>query len=272
MTTNPCFFEPESVAAHSPPAPLPAVPLFERVRVTPAYKAVSGVMEQRIVRGELKPGVQLPTEQDLAQQFGVNRSTVREAIRQLEQEGLVERRTSKRLHVTMPGVYDAAPRAARSLLLHQVTFEELWQVALVLEPQAARLAAIAANPADKAELNDTVERLAAHHKTGGSIQSHAGLDIEFHALVARISGNRALMLAREPINLLYRPSLIQLQQALPQMERRNLDAHRRIVKAIVAGDADLAHEWMRKHLIDFQRGYAVAGISMNTPLQMHHLQ
>ena len=252
--------------------PQPPEPVFERVKVMPAYKAVSGVIEQRIVRGDLKPGVQLPTEQDLAQQFGVNRSTVREAIRQLEQEGLVERRGSKRLHVTMPGVYDAAPRAARSMLLHQVTFEELWQVALVLEPQAARLAASAAGLADLAELNDTVDRLTAHCKTEGSILSHAELDIEFHALVARISGNRALMLAREPMNLLYRPSLIRLQQVLPQMERRNLDAHKRIVKAIAAGDADLAHEWTRKHMIDFQRGYAVAGIPMNTPLQLDPLE
>ena len=275
MTATARHLDPESAAAplpSGPPAVPPPGPLFERVKVTPAYKAVSGVMEQRIVRGDLKPGVQLPTEQGLAQQFGVNRSTVREAIRQLEQEGLVERRGSKRLHVTMPGGYDAAPRTARSLLLHQVTFEELFQVALVLEPQAARLAAGAAGPAARAELNDAVDRLAAHHKAGGSIQSHAELDIEFHALVARISGNRALMLAREPINLLYRPSLIRLQQALPQMERRNLDAHKRIVKAIAAGDADLAHEWTRKHLIDFQRGYAVAGIPMNTPLQMHDLE
>ena len=254
------------------PVPQRPEPVFERVKVMPAYKAVSGVIEQRIVRGDLKPGVQLPTEQDLAQQFGVNRSTVREAIRQLEQEGPVERRGSKRLHVTMPGVYDAAPRAARSMLLHQVTFEELWQVALVLEPQAARLAASAAGLADLAELNDTVDRLTAHCKTEGSILSHAELDIEFHALVARISGNRALMLAREPMNLLYRPSLIRLQQVLPQMERRNLDAHKRIVKAIAAGDADLAHEWTRKHMIDFQRGYAVAGIPMNTPLQLDPLE
>ncbi len=266
--------EPVPVLRAPRPAPasvLQSAPLFDRVKITPAYKTVSDVIEQRIVRGGLKPGVQLPTEQDLAQQFGVNRSTVREAIRQLEQEGLVERLSSKRLHVTLPGVYDAAPRAARSLLLHQVTFEELWQVALVLEPQAARLAAAAAGPADIAELNDAIERLATHHKAGGAIPSHAELDIEFHALVARVSGNRALMLAREPINLLYRPSLIRLQQALPQMERRNLDAHKRIVKAIAAGDAAMAHEWMRKHLVDFQRGYALAGIPMNTPLQMHHL-
>ena len=244
---------------------------FAPVRVMPAYKAVSEAIEQRIVSGDIKPGMQLPTEQGLAEQFGVNRSTVREAIRQLEQEGLIERHASKRLHVTMPGVYDAAPRAARSLLLHKVTFEELWQVALVLEPQAARLASASATSADKAELQDSVARLSAHYKAQDSVQSHAELDIEFHALVARISGNRVLMLAREPINLLYRPSLIRLQQALPQMERRNLDAHKRIVKAIAAGDADLADEWTRKHLIDFQRGYAVAGIPMNTPIQAHQL-
>ncbi len=245
----------------------PPAPLFARVKVLPAYKAVSEAIENRIVSGEIKPGVQLPTEQDLAQQFGVNRSTVREAIRQLEQEGLVERQGSKRLHVTMPGVYDAAPRAARSLLLHQVTFEELWQVAVVLEPQAARLAALAATSADRAELQNGLNRLEDHFNASGSIQSHTDLDIEFHALVARISGNRALMLAREPMNLLYRPSLIRLQEELPQMERRNLQAHQRIVRAIAAGNADLAGEWMRKHLVDFQRGYALAGIPMNTPLQ-----
>lgn len=255
----------QAVAEATPESMLP----FERVKVMPAYKAVCTMVEQRIVRGELKPGTQLPTELDLAQQFGVNRSTVREAIRQLEQEGLVERRGSKRLHVTMPGVYDASPRAARALLLLQVTFEELWQVALLLEPQAARMAAAAAEPADLQELQETVDRLAAHDKAEGSLQSHAELDIEFHALVARISGNRVLMLARESINLLYRPSLIRLQRALPQMERRNLEAHKRIVRAIAARDADQAHEWTHKHLIDFQRGYALARIPMNTPLQAY---
>jgi DNA-binding FadR family transcriptional regulator len=137
-----------------------AVPRFERVKVTPAYKAVSGAVEQRIVRGDLKPGTLMPTEQNLALQFGVNRSTVREAIRQLEQEGLIARDGSKRLYVSMPGVYDASPRAARSLLLlHQATFEELWQVAMVLEP----LAATAAMPVDVLELHDALDRLSAHY-------------------------------------------------------------------------------------------------------------
>ncbi len=249
----------------------PLAPFFERVKVLPAYKAVSEAIEQRIVSGEIKPGVQLPTELELANQFGVNRSTVREAIRQLEQEGLVERQGSKRLHVTLPGVYDAAPRAARSLLLHQVTFEELWQVALVLEPESARLAALAASSGDLSELQESLNALEDHFDAGGSIQSHTDLDIQFHALVARISGNRALMLAREPINLLYRPSLVRLQQKLPQLEKRNLEAHRQIVQAITSRKAELAYDWMRKHLVDFQRGYALAGLPINTPLQAMEL-
>ena len=222
--------------------------------------------------GELAPGTMLPTEAELAGQFGVNRSTVREAIRLLEQEGLVERRGSKRLHITMPGVYDAAPRAARSLLLQQVTFAELWQVALVLEPQAASLAAAAASPLDIDQLATNMDRLQSHFKQGGSVDEHALIDIEFHALIARASGNRVLMLAREPINLLYRPSLARLQAVLPQMTRRNLEAHKRIFKAVVARDVEQAREWTRKHLIDFQRGYTLAKIPMNTPIETHHVE
>ena len=247
-------------------------PLFQKVKVTPAYQMISGVVERRILGGELLPGTMLPTEAALALQFGVNRSTVREAIRQLEQEGLVERRGSKRLHVNMPGVYDAAPRAARSLLLQQVTFAELWQVAVVLEPQASSLAAAAATPVDIEQLAANMDRLQLHYKQGGSIDEHALIDIEFHALVARASGNRVLMLAREPINLLYRPSLARLQAVLPQMIRRNLEAHKRIFKAIVARDVEQAREWTRKHLIDFQRGYSLAKIPMNTPIETRHLE
>lgn len=244
-------------------------PLFEKVKVIPAYQMISSAVEKQILTGKLVPGTMLPTEAELAEQFGVNRSTVREAIRQLEQEGLVERRSSKRLQVTMPGIYDAAPRAARSLLLQQVTFAELWEVAVVLEPQAAYLAALSATAQDIAQLAANVDRLALHHKNGGSIQEHAQIDIEFHATVARATGNRVLMLAREPINLLYRPSLTKLQAVLPQLERRNLDAHKRIFKAIAARDAEQAQEWTRKHLIDFQRGYTLAKIPMTTPIETH---
>lgn len=245
--------------------------LFETLRREPAYKAVSSAMEREILSGALKPGTALPSEQDLAAQFGVHRSTLREAIRQLEQEGLLERHGGgKRLYVVLPGLFDLAPRAARALLLHQVTFQELWEVASVVEPEAARLAA---QRADAADLRDIDDNLASAVETVGGkpdaarIQRHWELDAAFHALIARASKNRSLMMSRESFSLLYRPLATRLQLALPQSAARNLHAHRQIAAALHAGDEQRAHEWTRKHLVDFRKGFLQAGLPMDAPAE-----
>jgi DNA-binding FadR family transcriptional regulator len=229
----------------------------------PAYRAVSSVMEQHILSGELKPGTPLPSEQELATEFGVNRSTIRESIRLLEQEGLLERHQGRRLFVALPGLFDLAPRAMRSLILHQVTFEELWEVAVVVEPEAARLAA---RRADEDDLRDIDANLAASAQTVGGepaaagIQRHWELDAAFHALIARASKNRSLMMSRESFSLLYRPLATLLQSAA-----RNLDAHRQIAAALRGRDEQRAHEWTRKHLVDFRKGFLQAGLPMDAP-------
>jgi GntR family transcriptional regulator, transcriptional repressor for pyruvate dehydrogenase complex len=204
-------------------------------------------------------------------QFGVHRSTIREAIRQLEQEGLLERHSDRRLFVAIPGVYDLAPRATRSLMLQQVTFSELWQLGVVIEPQAAYLAAINATEEDIAAIQANVAEGRAHlaedrPNAPEHISRHAEIDVAFHALVGAASHNRALIMAREPVSLLYRPALGQLFANLPQAEIRNLTAHEHIVAAITARDAKKAEAWSRKHLIDFQRGYSMTALAMDVPL------
>ena len=238
------------------------VQVFQRVVVEPAYKAVSAAIERAIVDGALPPGAALPTEQELAERFGVHRSTVREAIRQVEQEGLLQRREGRRLFVCLPGVHDLAPRATRLLLLHQTTFKELWDVALVLEPLAARLAAQQASAADLALL--AANQAATEAETG--LAELVTLDMAFHALVGSASHNKALMLAREPVGLLYYPTLLQIFKRLPQAVARNLEAHRQILAALRARDASAAADWTRKHMVDFQRGFALAGLDMSTPI------
>lgn len=252
------------------PVTAPDPTLFRRLRLEPAYKAVSSEIERSILSGKLTPGMPLPTEQSLAERFGVHRSTVREAIRQVEQEGLVQRREGRRLFVTLPGLYDLAPRAARLLLLQQTTFQELWEVAVTLEPLAARLAAVSAEPGDIDELAHNTEVTAALQANGSASMDEnmrlVELDVEFHALVGRASHNRALMLAREPISLLYNPIMLQIHLHLPQSKARNLAAHRAILDALKRGDAAAAGEWTRKHMVDFKKGFEMTGQDMRTPI------
>ena len=94
------------------------------------------------------------------------------------------------------------------------------------------------------------------------------LDLQFHALVGRASHNRALMLAREPAGLLYNPTLLQVFAHLPQARQRNLAAHQHIVDALDRRDADAAAEWTAKHMVDFQRGFAMAGLDMAEPIAL----
>lgn len=264
---------PDAGAAAPRPAnarPQADVSMFQRLRLEPAYKVVSSEIERSILEGQLQPGMPLPTEQSLAERFGVHRSTVREAIRQVEQEGLVQRRDGRRLFVCLPGLYEMAPRAARLLMLQQTTFEELWQVAMTMEPLAAQLAAEHAEPAD-------LEALVANTALTAQLQGEGAetieqnmrlveLDVEFHALVGRASHNRALMLAREPISLLYNPTLLQIHLRLPQSKARNLAAHRAILDALQRRDAPAAAEWTRKHMADFRKGFEMTGLDMKTPI------
>ena len=236
--------------------------VFRRLSVEPAYKAVSTAIERAILDGSLPPGSALPTEQELAERFGVHRSTVREAIRLVEQEGLLQRREGRRLFVVLPGVQDLAPRATRLLLLQQTTFQELWELAVSLEPLAARLAALRCEPHDLQQLRDNLTASDKAHDDATLVR----LDVEFHALVGRASRNSALMLAREPVGLLYSPTLLRIFGHLPQAKARNRAAHQHIVQALERRDAEASAEWTRKHMVDFQRGFAMAGLDMATPI------
>jgi len=238
---------------------------FEKLNVLSAYQVVSRELRRMIVSGDLKAGDRLPTEIELAEQFGVNRSTVREGIRQLENEGLVSREGRKRLTVSVPGSDKLASQATRALVMRQVSFRELWEVALVVEPASASLSAQHRNDDIRDQLGTNLDRTRA---ALADLPRCTELDTEFHAIVAEGARNKALLLSREAVGLLLFPAFEILSPLLPQALGRMLEAHSRIGHAIIAQEAAEAESWMRKHIIDFRRGWEMAKLSLDLPIDL----
>lgn len=241
---------------------------IKELNLPPAYRAVSTELQKLILSGALAPGEALPSETALATQFGVHRSTIREGIRQLENEGYLTRASRKTLRVTIPGREAIGSRSSRALLLHRVTFRQLWEAAMALEPLAAALAAERADADEIEALRRNVARTQAALVQPGPGQAAevVAAATEFHTLVCAATGNFALVLAREPIGQLFYPACLAIEPLLPQSGPRMEAAHSRITEAIARRDAAEAETWMRKHIEDFRRGWLLAKRDEDLPV------
>ena len=236
-------------------------PLFEPLARQPASHRISTVIEQKILRRSLRPGDPLPTETELAEQFAVNRSTVREALRRLESSGLVGREGgSKRLKVTRPGHAETASRVGRTLALDDVTFIELWEAMRAVAPRVAALSAAHGTAASVARLESIVAAVETARSADGAVNQV----VEFFGELAELSGNRVLQLAMQPVTRLLAPSLRRMIDRVPQGRTRILVAQRCIVEAVRERKPEEAESWMSRHVQDFRRGYELAGIALDT--------
>jgi GntR family transcriptional regulator, transcriptional repressor for pyruvate dehydrogenase complex len=238
---------------------------FQKLNTDPTYRRLYDAIETEIVRGRLKPRSKLPTEMSLSEQFGVNRSTVREAIRLLEQTGLVQRKTSRRLEVSLPSTDHLAEGIRRALLMQGVTFLELWSAMVTVEPALSEAAALVITPEQIAALEANLEEAKAAHKNPKLV---AELDVKFHSIIADAAGNRVLQLSREPISLLFYPLVKKVITQLSQAAGRNVEAHEGLVAAFKARDAAEARRWMIRHINDFRRGYEHAGFDLHAPVDV----
>jgi len=239
----------------------PKAPLFEPISRAPAYHRVSAAIEQKILRRTLRPGDPLPTETELAQQFAVNRSTVREALRHLESAGLVGRLPGgKRLLVTRPAQADTASRVGRALALDEVTFIELWEAMRAIAPRTAAIAAEHVDAEGVARLDAIVAAVESARDTEAVVEGV----VAFFGSLAELSRNRVLILAMQPVTQLLAPSLRRMIDRVPQGRARIVVAQRCIVEAMRTAKAEEAESWMQRHVQDFRRGYELAGMPLDT--------
>ena len=237
---------------------------FDRVLIEPAYRKVAAAIGDRILSRSLREGERLPPETELARQFGVNRSTVREALRELESRGLLQRRPgSKLMSVSRPQHAAVAQGVSHALLLHDVTVQHLWEALTILEPPLTAAAALARTAPDLTALAAAIYAFGAPAPdTATTVQR----TVEVFRCIARATHNPVLGLAQEPLLQLLEPSLCIMIDKVPQARARIAAAHRRLLEALEARDERAAHEWMARHIRDFRKGYELARIDLGLRL------
>ncbi|MDY0066800.1 MAG: GntR family transcriptional regulator [Steroidobacteraceae bacterium] len=237
---------------------------FEPIRIEPAYRKVAAALLARITDRSLAAGDRLPSETELARQFGVNRSTVREAMRELESSGLIGRqRGSKLMVVTRPEHHVVGGGVSRALALHNVTFFNVWEALTILEPPLAETAAKRRTEADLQLLQQAVAQFKADNQDSQRAVEHVA---SFFRRLGEATHNPALALAQEPLIQLLAPSLRAMIDRVTQARTRIATAQARMLEAVKARDGETAASWMAKHIRDFKKGYEVAKISLQAPV------
>jgi len=172
------------------------------VRAPKTAELIATLYRRQIVRGELRPGDTLPSEQQLMEQFGVSRPTLREAFRILEAEDLISVKRGSRggARVTQPSLSVAARYVGLLLQVQGTTIADVYEARMVLEPACARLLARRRTKQDLADLTACIEELrAAQAGRPGTAQLDAPEPAlwsrqaaRFHELIMQRSGSKTL--------------------------------------------------------------------------------
>jgi DNA-binding FadR family transcriptional regulator len=233
--------------------------LVPPIKIARAYEQLAGLLRERITSGELAVGDRLPSESALAKQAGVSRSTVREALRILEQGGLVQRASPRIMVVADRSDVPAFRELRRELRRHNLTFHHLHEALLTIDPELTRLAAIRADKGDLEVLHRNLDEQEVHLD---HLAEWSRLDVEFHATIAELSANPALIIAREPISQVLLPALYRFMDTRAMAEHAT-DYHRRIISEIEVRDPDTAAAVMRRHINDWRAAWEKRGLDLH---------
>jgi GntR family transcriptional repressor for pyruvate dehydrogenase complex len=224
---------------------------FRKIERQRLSHQVAGEVEEAIIAGRFAIGSRLPSEQTLANQFGVSRNAVREALKMMQARGLIEIVNGSGAYVAKPdsGVTrDALGRYLR-LVGGDASIKSLYEVRKILEGSNARLAADRADENDRHGLADCLKRMKEYVN---SIDQWTDADLDFHLGVARATHNPFLSAILEPL-VAQLHEVIAEGYLVPGAVETGFRAHQRILKCIESGDGEGAYRAMMNHLHDSEQ-------------------
>jgi GntR family transcriptional repressor for pyruvate dehydrogenase complex len=221
------------------------------------YELVAERLVAEIGERRLRPGDTLPTERQLTQQYRVGRSSIREALRMLESQGLIESRGSGMFVVAE---FRNPLNQSLSLLLSldASNLRELYEMRMLIEGE---LAALAADRRTDADLGRMLSALQEMRDGLGSEQHYIDADVRFHLAIADATKNRLALHMMQALRELFHRALSPVYH-IPGSPETSLGQHQQILDAIAAGRPQEARQRMHEHLVrvegDIERTLAPA--------------
>lgn len=229
-------------------------PLFAPATTKRASEVIYDQIHRKIVSGELQPGDRLPSERALAEQFQRSRPSVREALRMLQQNGLIHIETgcnggSIVQSISPKGIIDSLQEYVAS---GAVSLRELTDYRRINEMGCARLAALNHTEEDADRLRKNMEE----YRAAVGV-SHSGLraaDLEFHYILARASHNAMVIVVNDVVtdmmtNMFWGMTRSMDPEVVEDIDRRAYLSHQALTDAVLARDTEQAEKCM-SYLID----------------------
>lgn len=209
-----------------------------RIAPTALYQEVAERLRQRIFNHELTPGTWID-EQKLAEQYGISRTPLREALKVLASEGVVELKPRRGCYVTEISRQD---------------MDDIFPLMAMLEGRCALEAVRRAKPADIRALKAIHERLEVAAKDG-RIDAFFEANQEFHRLIQDLANNRWLLSVIQDLRKVLKLSRLH-SLSLEGRLQQSLEEHRAIMAAFEANDAEKAEKTMQDHLLSSRQALA----------------
>lgn len=198
-----------------------------------------------VVSDALSPGERLPPERELVERLGVSRTVVREALNLLEARGLINIEHGRGAVVNGDSAHAVRDTLGLMLRVRPKALWELMEIRRMFEIEVSGLAAERANPEELEKMRVQIDRMRTCIDTP---EGYVDADVEFHAALARSTGNDVLLTMLEPVVELLRTSR-KVSTSRSGSARRALEDHEKILHRVEAGDAEGARQEMRAHLM-----------------------
>ena len=219
------------------------------------YERIVEQIESAIVAGDLKVGEKLPPERELAEQFAVSRTAVREAVKILREKGFIEIHPGRGTFVT-----NKAPNSMRQSFDSLMKFgpidgsAHLVEVREILEPEIAALAATRMTGEFIADMQGAVDTM----EGGTDVDLYVEADLDFHLALAEATQNPIIPVLMDSIIALLREQRKRIGLADGGLERGQLH-HKEILEAVKHKDPAGARTAMKRHLEQVAADSSTAG-------------